>query len=300
MTDALEYPSNAYMDHHSDYYSSPPLPQSHGHGHHHSPHSPVAPSPRQETTTRKRPKYTRSKTGCLTCRVKKIKCDEAKPVCMRCAHGQRDCNWPDGAPARKRSVSSKDSPGADSSSNGPSTAPSTASPGISESSSPTSTRGHSPPERSPIELNLPPLLSTRRQESAAYHLPPMHHPSQQIELEPPLQRRDYDRRRYSPPTLIAIPDVQQHHPQHHHPQHYSRQYQEQQQPNHTHYAVRYEPYQSNNHVAIPRAHSSSLRGVGHAHMGGHWSPPPPLMNPSEQYYHPPQRALVDGDHMARY
>ncbi|KEP49151.1 putative glycoside hydrolase family 43 protein [Rhizoctonia solani 123E] len=43
---------------------------------------------------RKRPKYTRSKTGCLTCRTKKIKCDETKPMCTKCVHGQRECTWP--------------------------------------------------------------------------------------------------------------------------------------------------------------------------------------------------------------
>ncbi|KAK6984474.1 hypothetical protein R3P38DRAFT_343682 [Favolaschia claudopus] len=32
----------------------------------------------------KRPTYTRSRTGCLTCRVKKIKCDEAKPNSVAC------------------------------------------------------------------------------------------------------------------------------------------------------------------------------------------------------------------------
>ncbi|KAJ7683231.1 hypothetical protein B0H17DRAFT_942044, partial [Mycena rosella] len=117
----------------------------------------VSPQPRQEPATRKRPKYTRSKTGCLTCRVKKIKCDEAKPSCMRCTHGQRDCTWPDGVPARKRASSVKDSPDG---SGRPSTASSTASPGTS---SPSSTRGHSPPQRTPIELNLPPLLTSRRQ-----------------------------------------------------------------------------------------------------------------------------------------
>jgi hypothetical protein len=40
--------------------------------------------------SRKRPKYTRSKKGCLTCRSKKIKCDERKPICTRCEHGHRD------------------------------------------------------------------------------------------------------------------------------------------------------------------------------------------------------------------
>ncbi|KAJ3829958.1 hypothetical protein F5880DRAFT_1459682, partial [Lentinula raphanica] len=63
----------------------------------------ATPQTRQETSQqRKRPKYTRSKTGCLTCRVKKIKCDEAKPTCARCLHGQRDCTWPEGVPARKK------------------------------------------------------------------------------------------------------------------------------------------------------------------------------------------------------
>ncbi|KDQ21415.1 hypothetical protein BOTBODRAFT_202080 [Botryobasidium botryosum FD-172 SS1] len=50
---------------------------------------------------RKRPKYTRSKTGCLTCRRKKIKCDEAKPTCTRCAHAQRECDWPQDVPRKK-------------------------------------------------------------------------------------------------------------------------------------------------------------------------------------------------------
>ncbi|KAJ7496014.1 hypothetical protein B0H11DRAFT_2227009 [Mycena galericulata] len=150
MTDSLSYSSGSYMPQ-SSYYPSPQL--------HHGPHHTheVSPQPRQEPTTRKRPKYTRSKTGCLTCRVKKIKCDEAKPSCMRCTHGQRDCTWPEGVPARKRASSVKESPDG-----GPSTASSTASPGMSEASSPSSTRGHSPPLRAPNELNLPPLLAPRR------------------------------------------------------------------------------------------------------------------------------------------
>ncbi|KAJ7925000.1 hypothetical protein B0H13DRAFT_1171941 [Mycena leptocephala] len=156
MTD-MAYSSGSYVPQ-SSYYPSPTL----HHGHH---SHEVSPQPRQEPTTRKRPKYTRSKTGCLTCRVKKIKCDEAKPSCMRCTHGQRDCTWPEGVPARKRASSVKESPDG---SIRPASS-STASPGISETSSPTSTRGHSPPQRSPVELslprdlNLPPLLSNRRQ-----------------------------------------------------------------------------------------------------------------------------------------
>jgi hypothetical protein len=34
-------------------------------------------------------------TGCLTCRKRKVKCDEAKPVCSRCTRLQRQCVWSD-------------------------------------------------------------------------------------------------------------------------------------------------------------------------------------------------------------
>ncbi|KAF7315442.1 Zn(2)-C6 fungal-type domain-containing protein [Mycena indigotica] len=269
MTDSMSYPSSTYLPQ-TSYYSTPPMHHHHGHQ--------VSPPSRQEAAARKRPKYTRSKTGCLTCRVKKIKCDEAKPSCMRCAHGQRDCTWPDGvATTRKRASSVKDSPDT-------STAPSSASPGISEASSPTSTRGHSPPQRSPVELslprdlNLPPLLSNRRQDPG-YHLPPMHHHSPDIDSP----RRDYDRRRYSPPApMPMVHDVPQQ-------QHYSR----------------YEPFQTNGHIQMPPRHTlaSSVRSTmgHHPSMQHHqWSPPPPpLMTPPEQYYQP-ERPLVSNDHMARY
>ncbi|KAI0027707.1 hypothetical protein K488DRAFT_90541 [Vararia minispora EC-137] len=38
---------------------------------------------------RRRPKYTRSRTGCWTCRQKKVKCDETKPSCTRCVHTKK-------------------------------------------------------------------------------------------------------------------------------------------------------------------------------------------------------------------
>ncbi|PVF98228.1 hypothetical protein CPB86DRAFT_774944 [Serendipita vermifera] len=50
---------------------------------------------------RKRPKYTRSKKGCLTCRSKKIKCDERHPICTRCEHGHRECTWPEAVLPRR-------------------------------------------------------------------------------------------------------------------------------------------------------------------------------------------------------
>ncbi|KAI0094133.1 hypothetical protein BDY19DRAFT_871168, partial [Irpex rosettiformis] len=51
---------------------------------------------------RNRPKFTRNKMGCLTCRKKKVKCDEEKPDCARCRVGSRECVWPDHTTSQKR------------------------------------------------------------------------------------------------------------------------------------------------------------------------------------------------------
>lgn len=36
----------------------------------------------------------RSATGCLRCRQRKIKCDEERPVCAKCARWNIECLWP--------------------------------------------------------------------------------------------------------------------------------------------------------------------------------------------------------------
>jgi len=33
----------------------------------------------------------RTKTGCQTCRTRRIKCDETKPECMKCVKSKRKC-----------------------------------------------------------------------------------------------------------------------------------------------------------------------------------------------------------------
>ncbi|KAJ4239278.1 hypothetical protein NW760_003033 [Fusarium oxysporum] len=38
--------------------------------------------------------HPRSKNGCLTCRTKRKKCDEVKPICTACERSQQDCLWP--------------------------------------------------------------------------------------------------------------------------------------------------------------------------------------------------------------
>ncbi|KAK2690098.1 hypothetical protein QWA68_010042 [Fusarium oxysporum] len=35
----------------------------------------------------------RSKNGCLTCRIRKVKCDEQRPVCKRCENSPNKCEW---------------------------------------------------------------------------------------------------------------------------------------------------------------------------------------------------------------
>ncbi|KAL7911444.1 hypothetical protein GGI35DRAFT_442807 [Trichoderma velutinum] len=39
----------------------------------------------------------RSKTGCLTCRQRRMKCDEALPICGCCIFSRRKCQWPTAA-----------------------------------------------------------------------------------------------------------------------------------------------------------------------------------------------------------
>ncbi|KAM3513521.1 hypothetical protein MY11210_002808 [Beauveria gryllotalpidicola] len=35
----------------------------------------------------------RARTGCQTCRLRRVKCDEAQPICKKCAVGGRDCHY---------------------------------------------------------------------------------------------------------------------------------------------------------------------------------------------------------------
>lgn len=38
-------------------------------------------------------KHTRKKTGCLTCRARKVRCDEQRSTCAMCAIKGRECSW---------------------------------------------------------------------------------------------------------------------------------------------------------------------------------------------------------------
>ncbi|VBB83871.1 Putative protein of unknown function [Podospora comata] len=70
-------------------------------------------------------KHRRTRSGCFTCRSRRVKCDETHPICERCRKGKRECLYPEPAPPKGSGGStSKES----------STAP-------SQQASPTSSRG---------------------------------------------------------------------------------------------------------------------------------------------------------------
>ncbi|KAI1638128.1 fungal-specific transcription factor domain-containing protein [Biscogniauxia mediterranea] len=57
-------------------------------------------------------KHRRTRSGCYTCRSRRVKCDETHPICERCRKGKRDCVYPE-PPTGKGpagSGSSKDTP----------------------------------------------------------------------------------------------------------------------------------------------------------------------------------------------
>ncbi|KAL4807104.1 hypothetical protein BDV18DRAFT_112694 [Aspergillus unguis] len=57
-----------------------------------TPVTPKTPSLLQPLPDQKKHKRTRS--GCFTCRSRRIKCDETRPVCERCRKGNRECVYP--------------------------------------------------------------------------------------------------------------------------------------------------------------------------------------------------------------
>ncbi|KAF2670422.1 hypothetical protein BT63DRAFT_424367 [Microthyrium microscopicum] len=44
---------------------------------------------------KRRKAHKKTRAGCLTCKVKKVKCDEKRPVCQRCGRNGRVCNYDD-------------------------------------------------------------------------------------------------------------------------------------------------------------------------------------------------------------
>ncbi|SMR52759.1 unnamed protein product [Zymoseptoria tritici ST99CH_1E4] len=59
-------------------------------------------------------KHRRTRSGCYTCRQRRVKCDETHPICERCRKGKRECNYPgttSSSKASKAGSRSRSSPG---------------------------------------------------------------------------------------------------------------------------------------------------------------------------------------------
>ncbi|XAO25588.1 hypothetical protein I312_104416 [Cryptococcus bacillisporus CA1280] len=54
----------------------------------------------------------RSRDGCLTCRSRKVKCGEQRPICDRCRIKSRECVWPSEDEAERRRNKKRKAPGA--------------------------------------------------------------------------------------------------------------------------------------------------------------------------------------------
>ncbi|GKT98007.1 c6 transcription factor [Fusarium langsethiae] len=61
--------------------------------------SPTNPTPSTSTSGMRPMPIIRSRTGCFTCRKRKKKCDESKPICSGCKRNKLDCIWPEPASA---------------------------------------------------------------------------------------------------------------------------------------------------------------------------------------------------------
>lgn len=48
----------------------------------------------ESVSASRKPHRFRSLTGCLTCRRRKKKCDETKPICTACTRNHQKCSWP--------------------------------------------------------------------------------------------------------------------------------------------------------------------------------------------------------------
>ncbi|KAH8804998.1 hypothetical protein F5884DRAFT_679658 [Xylogone sp. PMI_703] len=55
-------------------------------------------------------KHRRTRSGCYTCRSRRVKCDETHPICERCRKGGRDCVYPETTTSSKASSKANSAP----------------------------------------------------------------------------------------------------------------------------------------------------------------------------------------------
>lgn len=74
----------------------------------------TSPSPRHASLSltmpfgRRTERIVRVRTGCLTCRRRKKKCDEARPICGGCVRNDLGCSWPTTIPGKRNSTPKND------------------------------------------------------------------------------------------------------------------------------------------------------------------------------------------------
>ncbi|KAK5111695.1 hypothetical protein LTR62_004801 [Meristemomyces frigidus] len=65
---------------------------------------------RRQPASSEHVKHRRTRSGCYTCRQRRVKCDETRPICDRCRKGKRECAWPgSSSPTASGSKSSRTS-----------------------------------------------------------------------------------------------------------------------------------------------------------------------------------------------
>ncbi|KAK4997257.1 hypothetical protein LTR66_003293 [Elasticomyces elasticus] len=74
-------------------------------------------SRRRQSAGAENVKHRRTRSGCYTCRSRRVKCDEAHPICDRCRKGNRECAYPESGGANKSSRSQSKSSVPESASN---------------------------------------------------------------------------------------------------------------------------------------------------------------------------------------
>ncbi|KAI0329435.1 hypothetical protein GY45DRAFT_1346580 [Cubamyces sp. BRFM 1775] len=242
----------------------------------------AAPTLRQDTgAQRKRPKYTRSKTGCLTCRGKKIKVCSTRLRPYARSH-LLACTWPEGVPTRKKPTSKREPPspidGMEESR--PSTAGSS---GVSEAATPP-TRGPSPPKREPIEMGIPPMVS-RRHSDPNVNMPVVINDGRRP-VAPPISTSSHGYPMTSNNThaLPAIPELASSYTsQPHYVQGYPS-------ASHHHHHQQQHHYSQSHSAPLPRiiAHQDGahVRGADSASPQSQWSSPQLLtpVDPIEPYF----------------
>ncbi|KKK25087.1 C6 finger domain protein [Aspergillus rambellii] len=104
----------------------------------------------------------RTKTGCLTCRKRRIKCDEGHPVCRNCVKSKRDCLGYD--PVFKQPTPSAIQPAPNPQ---PSLVVNPQDPSSSQSSYPSAPPGYVPAASQPFAPSQPPPTPTDRHDYGA-------------------------------------------------------------------------------------------------------------------------------------